>query len=389
MEDFYGYRIGLFVNNSSLAPAPNMYSFTVSDNIYSPFPLLDLNFPDNSGLFLELGNFTQGVLLNIKFGIAGTAEILDAEFRSSRRDAVNPTAGTPGLNGNLQILGIHDSYYRNRESPHLAFKEVTVSEAIKKLFLSESKLKVEGTKGKIESYAFEESYQFAREILLPQATNGKIRPYVFFRNLANELHFESIDLLEKNAPSESLIFGDTDGDIAYNTLNYFLPYNEGLDKTLAGFHATGKILKNDLTFVESDKSIAADAKDLIPVVVNTRIHNDRYFHRQFNPKVEYDQINNGLYADAMRAGFFVDKALAALPLHPNLVAGRTVEISVSLLNSEGNTELSETFSGQWLIERSSHSWDGVIKKGQTQLVLCRSSMKPRRDSIIIDQAFKD
>jgi hypothetical protein len=366
-----------------------MYSFTVSDNIYSPFPLLDLNFPDNSGLFLELGNFTQGVLLNIKFGIAGTAEILDAEFRSSRRDAVNPTAGTPGLNGNLQILGIHDSYYRNRESPHLAFKEVTVSEAIKKLFLSESKLKVEGTKGKIESYAFEESYQFAREILLPQATNGKIRPYVFFRNLANELHFESIDLLEKNAPSESLIFGDTDGDIAYNTLNYFLPYNEGLDKTLAGFHATGKILKNDLTFVESDKSIAADAKDLIPVVVNTRIHNDRYFHRQFNPKVEYDQINNGLYADAMRAGFFVDKALAALPLHPNLVAGRTVEISVSLLNSEGNTELSETFSGQWLIERSSHSWDGVIKKGQTQLVLCRSSMKPRRDSIIIDQAFKD
>lgn len=388
MDDFFGYKIGFFINNSSLSPSPNLYSFSISDNIYSSFPMLDLHFPDSSGMFLELGNFTQGVKLNVKFGIAGTAETLDADFRSDRRDADAPTAGTPGLNGNLQIKGLHDSFYKNRESPDTALKEMTVADAVRKLFPSETKLKIEPTKGKIESYAFEDPYQVARGILLPQAANGKLFPYVFFRNLADELHFESVNTLEENDPEESLVFGGIDGDNAYNTLNSFLPYNEGLEKTLASFHVTGKILKSDLTFERADKSVATDAKAKIPVVIDTRIHHDKYFYQQFNPSVDYSQLSSAFYADAMREGFFVDKAFGTLPLHPNLVAGKTVEIAVSILDSEGKANLSETFSGKWLIEQSYHFWDGMLKRGQTQLVLCRSSMKPRRDSIITDQAFK-
>jgi len=389
LEEFHGFNVGLFINKSSRTPAPNLFSFVISDNLYSPFPVLNLHFPDNSGLFLELGNFTQGVPLNIKFGVDTLSKMLDVEFKSSCRDTSEPTAGTPGLNGNLQIKGLHESYFTNRESPHTALKEITVSDAIKKLFPSESKLKVEATKGKIESYAFDDPYQFTRDVLLPQATNGKIRPYVFFRNLLDELHFESISLLEDSSPSEKLLFGDIDNDDAYNTLNSFLPYNESLDKALINFNATSKIFKNDLTFEVENKSVATDAKNKIPVVVDTRIHNDRYFHRQFNPKVEYDQLNNAFYADTMRAGFFVDKVLCTLPLHPNLVAGKTVEVAVSVLDSEGKSELSETFSDKWLIEQSYHSWDGIIKQGQTQLILCRSSMKPRRDSILMDKAFSD
>jgi hypothetical protein len=91
----------------------------------------------------------------------------------------------------------------------------------------------------------------------------------------------------------------------------------------------------------------------------------------------------------MRSGFFVDKAFGVLPLHPNLVAGKVVEIAVSVMDNESGHELSETFSSKWLIEQSFHTWDGIKKQGMTQLVFCRSSMKPKRDSIIMDQAFKD
>jgi hypothetical protein len=195
--------------------------------------------------------------------------------------------------------------------------------------------------------------------------------------------------LESQAPEEKLTFGEVDGDNSYNTLNSFLPYNEGLDKTLINFHAEGKIFKNDLTFEIKDQSVATDAKDMIPVVVDTRIHHDRYFHRQFNPKVEYGQLNKAFWADAMRSGFFVDKALGVLPLHPNLVAGKVVEVAVSIMDNESGHELSETLSSNWLIEQSFHIWDGNQKKGMTQILLCRSSMKPRRDSIIMDWSFKD
>jgi hypothetical protein len=366
-----------------------MLSFTVADNIYLMFPTINIKYPDNSGLILENGNFTQGVPLNIKFGIASNRDILNVDFRVSRRDTISPISGTPGLNGTVQVKGIHESFFKNRKALNIALKEMTVSDAVKKLFPSEGLLKIEATKGKIESYAFDDTYQFTKDILLPQATTGKIRPYVFFRNLSNELHFESVELLEKDTPSEKLTFGEVNGENANNTISSFLPYTEGLEKVLVNFHAEGKILKNDLAFEIKDQSVATDSKDKIPVVVDTRIHHDRYFHRQFNPNVEYDQLNKAFWADAMRSGFFVDKAFALLPLHPKLVAGKVVEIAVSILDHENKIELSETFSSKWLIEQSQHSWDGLLKQGITQLVLCRSSMKPRRDSIIMDQAFKD
>jgi len=389
LDNFLGYIVGLFVNNSSDTPNPDTFSFIMRDNIYSPFPFVDLFFPDYSGLVLDFGSFTQGIPLNIKFGIDGKSEMLNVYFKSSCRDTISPIAGTPGLNGNLQINGIHDSYFSNRESPNIAFKEMLVSDAVKKLFPSETKFKVEATKGKIESYAFDDPYFFTQNVLLPQATNGKVVPYTFFRNLDNELHFESINCLENAAPVEELMFGDTDGDNAYYTINSFFPYNENLNKTLINFHADGKILKNDLSFEKTDKSIATDAKDKIPVVVNTRITNNHYFYRQFNPKVEYEQLNNAFWANAMRSGFFVDKCMCTLSFNPNLVAGKTIKIAVSILAAEKKTELSETFSGKWLIEQSRHSWDGMNKRGQTQLNLCRSSMKPSRDSIIMSKAFKD
>ena len=389
MDDFFGYQTGLFINKSTHTPAPNFYSFSISDNIYSAFPKLILNFIDSTGLFLDLGNFTQGVPLNIKYGVSSINEILDVDFRSSSRDAVSPTTGAFGLNGVLNIKGLHESFFKNRKALHTSLKEMLVSDAVRKLFPAEGKLKVETTKGKIESYAFEEPYIFTREVLLPQATNGKIRPFVFFRNLLNELHFESINLLENASPSEKLSFGDIEGENAHNTFYSFLPYNEGLNKTFIAFSAEGRMLKNDLNFEFDEKSVATDAKDKIPVIMDSRICNDRYFHRQFNPKVEYDQLNTAFFADAMKAGFFVDKAIGILSFHPNLVAGKTVEIIVSVVDSERKTELSETFSSNWLIEQSHHSWNGQLKRGQTQLVFCRSSMKPRRDSIIMDKAFKD
>jgi hypothetical protein len=389
VDDFFGYQVGLYINKSSNSPAANMLSFTLFDSIYSMFPTIKLKYPDNSGLILENGNFTQGVPLNIKFGIASNRDMLDADFMVSCRDTVSSVSGTPGLNGIVQVKGVHKSFFNNRKAPNIALKEMMVSDAVKILFPSEVELKIEATKGKIESYAFDDPYRFTKYILLPQATNGKIRPYVFFRNLLNELHFESIELLEKNAPSEKFTFGEVNGENANNTISSFLPYNERLETTLVDFHAEGKILKNNLSFEIKDQSVATDSKDKIPVVVDTRIHHDQYFHRQFNPKVDYEQLNKAFWADAMRAGFFVDKCLAILPLHPKLVAGKVIEIAVSILDHENRIELSETFSSKWLIEQSQHSWDGVLKQGITQLILCRSAMKPRRDSIIVDQAFKD
>jgi len=391
MESFVGYDIGLFINDATISPDPTLISFTISDNIYKLFPLLNLSISDDTGLFLEGGIFTQGISLKLNYGISSTSELLDVDFKASRKDVISSSTGIPGLNGNLSIKGLHNSFFNNRESPHLAIKDLTVAEALKKVFSFEKNIKIEDTKGKIEAYAVNDPYQFVQDILLPQATNGKVRPYAFFRNLLNELHFESISLLEANDESEKLAFGSLseDEDDTNNTIFSFLPFEEGLQETLPSFSVIGRFLKNDLSLGSVEKSVATDANNKIPVITDTRIHNGHYFNRQFNPNVSYDQINNGLFANAMKSSYFISKALCALPFHPNLVAGKTVSLSVSLTGSDQKTELSETYSGKWLIEQSSHTWNGIQKKGQTTLILCRSSVLPRKGSIIIDKGFAD
>jgi hypothetical protein len=71
------------------------------------------------------------------------------------------------------------------------------------------------------------------------------------------------------------------------------------------------------------------------------------------------------------------------------MAGKVVKTEVSIYDSSHNAILSETFSSNWLIEQSTHLWDGVKKQAGTSLVLCRSSLKPRSDSMLNDNAFKD
>jgi hypothetical protein len=386
--EFAGYDIEVLINDASVSPSPNLYSMSLRDSVYSAFPSLEIGFPDPSGAFLEYGTFWQGTPVKVNFGIASTGDLLKSEFRIVDRDVIKSGETTPGLSGNLKITALHKSFFENRESPKKALKEMTVSDAVKKLFPS---VKAEGAKGKIEAYAFDDPYVIVREILLPQATNGKISPYCFFRDLKGDLHFESVESLEGGSPEAALELRriEAQDENMFDIMNSFLPFQESLGDMMEKLHAESRALKNDLSFEIEDKSVAADAKYKIPVMADTRIHHGRYFHRQFNPKVEYGFIKNGLYADAMRAGFFIDKAVVNIPFHPKLVAGKAVKTEVSMYDASRNAILSETFSNSWLIEQSVHLWDGARSQAGTTLVLCRSSLKPRSDSLLNDNAFKD
>jgi hypothetical protein len=386
--EFAGYDLEVLINGASVSPSANSYALSLRDSIYSAFPSLEIAFSDPSGAFLEYGTFWQGTPVKINFGIAAAGDLLKSEFRVIDRDVVKSGETAPGLSGNLKITALHKSFFENRESPDLALKEMTVSDAVKKLFPLAI---VEDTRGEIEAYAFDDPYSTVREILLPQATNGKIRPYCFFRTLEGSLYFESIERLEGGSPMASLELRriDAQDENMFDIMNSFLPFQESLGGMMEKLHAEGKLLKNDLSFEVEDKSVAADAKYKIPVMADTRIHHDLYFHRQFNPKVDYGLIKPGLYADAMRAGFFIDKAVVNIPFHPKLTAGKTVKTEVSIYDASYNAILSETFSGIWLIEQSDHLWDGMKKRAGTSLVLCRSSLKPRSDSMLNDNSFKD
>lgn len=386
MESYYGYSVGVFVNGGNTTMSPSSFSFMLADSIYTSFPTLRLSFSDPTGLFLEFGSFTQGMPLNVKFGMDKVDGLLDVDFVSARRDVVRMMEGSSALGAVIDLRALHKSFLQNRGAPNIALKGMTVADAVKRLFPNDV-INLNNTNGIIETYAFNEPYFVVRNILLPQATDVSHRPFVFWRGLNGVLNFKSIATLENQSPSAKLFFGGAEEDDIYDTLLSFLPFNEGLNDTLRSFSVEWRALDAGLTEVTGTGTVADGTSGVVPFMSKSAVFNMQDFTRQFNPDVGYNDLTEALKTNAMRAGYFIDKVLCSLPLHPLLIAGKTVQIEVSMQGSDNTVELSQMFSGKWLIEQSHHLWDGSSKRGTTELVLCRSSVKPRVDTILINDAF--
>lgn len=346
MESYQGYLVGVFINGSDDTMSPSSFSFMLADSIHASFPTLRLSFSDPTGLFLEMGSFTAGVPLNVKFGIDKIDGLLDVDFISARRDAVRIIEGSSALGAIIDLRGIHKSFLQNRDAPNIALKGMTAADAVRRLFLKET-ISLDDTDGMIETYAFSEPYSVVRNILLPQATDGSHRPFVFWRGLDGVLNFKGMATLENQSPAAKLFFGGAEEDDIYDTLLSFLPFSEGLNDTLQSFSVEWRALCADLTAISGTGTAADGASVAVPFVSKSAMFNMQNLTRQFNPDVNYKDLTEALKADAMRAGYFIDKALCSLPFHPLLIAGKTVQIEVSMEGSGGKAELSQMFSGNF------------------------------------------
>ncbi len=387
MADDNEFMANVSIEESSEYLSRKEIGFTIHDSIFSCFPDLELVYPDLSGLALEYGSFMQGIKLKTVLGT--TEKMIETNWCSAGRDAIKEAGSAPRLSGILKIYGLHSSYFDKRENPKLSFVEKPVSDCVSELFSSEENLDVESTKGNICSYAFCDPYEVVKEIFLPAATNGKLSPYLFFRDLAGTLHFCSLSkLLEDSAvASFELKANLSEQDDESAVVTGFLPFNERAAKVYPCMRTTGKFFNDEHELKVEEKSIAAEVSDKIPFLAENKIDHDVYFGRQFNPKVNYDKLNTGLFASSMK--FILDKALCTVPFNADCVAGKVVELKINALDADGNEQLSEFYSGNWLIEQSYHCWNGESSRPFTRLVLCRTQVKPVKDSILETRAFKD
>lgn len=387
MADDNEFMANVSIEESSEYLSRKEIGFSIHDSIFSPFPDLELVYPDLSGLALEYGSFMQGIKIKT---VLGTAEkMLETNWCSAGRDTIKEAGSAPRLSGVLKVYALHESYFSNRENPKKSFIEQTVSDCVSDLFSGEKDLDIEATKGKICTYAFHDPYEVVKDILIPAATNGKISPYLFFRDLSGTLHFCSLEKLLTGSAVASfeLKANLSEQDDESHVVTGFLPFNERAGQVYPFMRTTGKYFTADQEFTQEEKSIATEISDKIPFLSENKVDHYVYFGRQFNPKVEYNNINTGLFASSMK--FILDKALCTVPYCADCVAGKVVELKINALNSEGNEQLSEFYSGNWLIEQSYHCWNGENSRPFTKLVLCRQEVKPVKDSILETRAFKD
>ena len=385
-QDNEEFTVRLSIEDGSESFPQKEIGFCVRDSIYSPFPEIEVVYADITGLALEYGAFIQGVKMHLSYG--EQENLMDLIFRSIERNTVKATGSRPQLSGVLKVRGVHESYFDDRGNPKKSFTKKTVTDVVKDLFPAEADIDIESTQGKVNLYAFGDPYEFVNSIK-DLATTGKIDQFVFFRDLKKQLHFCSLNhLLDGSSVATfelKAVFDPKDEE--QNIITGFLPFNEKGDKVYPYMRVLGKFLSNELELKTEEASIAKDAKDTIPFVSENEIDNDVYFGRQFNPDIEYEILNKGLESASLK--FILDKAVCIIPFNVDCIAGKTVDLKINVLSPESNEELSEYYSGTWLIEQSFHSWAGDSQRSTTKLILCRKSVKPVHNSALNSKAFKD
>jgi hypothetical protein len=376
-----GIKPQFYVNDIPATVASSNYGFTVTDSIYAVFPSLDFILSDLSGLSLELGTFTRGIPLKIVLEMEDS--ILESKFVVNNRDNIQQLSSN-FIGGNVKVGGIHESYTKEREGKSVYYNK-KVSEIVKELFPD---AEVEGTSAKIAAYQFDDSYSFVQNVLLDIADSKTGTPFVFFRDLAGKLVFKSIGELVQQSPVTKLTLTQTDGEeTVADSINTFLPFDERLTDIFGKLAIEGEYL--DRLAYKTEKITAVDfIDDFIPVIADTVKNNRFYFGRQFNPDMDYASARPALWISYLRDGFLSDKAFAVIPFNGNLVSGSTVDVEVFLQDTEGESMISEAYSGKWLIEKSIHSWDGSSTTALSKLVLSRSSYKPVSDSILETDSYK-
>jgi hypothetical protein len=376
-----GIKPQFYINGIQATVGGNNYGFTISDSIHAVFPDLEFVFSDISGLSIELGTFTRGIPLKIILEIEDN--ILESNFIVNNRDTVQPFMPNY-LGGNVKVLGIHESYTRERENKS-AYYNKKVSEIVKELFPD---VEAEDTSAKIAVYQFTEPYTFTRDILLDIAGSGTGTPFVFFRDLTGKLVFKSVGELIRQSPIAKLSLAQTDGEeTVADAINTFLPFDEKLVNILHKLAVEGEYL-DGLAFKAEKTTVVDFMEQFIPIIADTVKGNRYYFGRQFNPDVDYGAARAALWVNRMRDGFLTDKAFAIVPFNGKLVSGAVVDTEIFLQDENQESMISEAYSGKWLIERSIHSWDGTANTALTKVVLSRNSYTPVSDSILETDSYK-
>ncbi|MGL5913587.1 MAG: hypothetical protein ACRCZB_05425 [Bacteroidales bacterium] len=386
-EAFNGFTVNVTIEGGSDSIPQKSLGFTLHDSIFSSFPDMTLVFPDVSGIALEYGSFMQGIRLNTTLGV--DSDLLETSWKIISREAIKEGSNSPRLSGILKVQAIHESFFKNRTNPKLSFKKKLVSDCVTELFPDEASLNVETTVGNIETYAFDEPYTFVRDVLLSSANNGKIRPFVFFRDLNQTLNFCSIDSLLSSSSVASFELKsvlDDQTEIG-NIIQGFLPFNEQANLVYPKMRVSNTFITSDLELKTNESSIATDEKDTIPLLSSGVLENDIYMGREFNPDVDYEDLNKGFEASSM--SYILEKALCVIPYNYNCIAGKVVELKINVSNPEGDEQLSEFYSGKWLIEQSYHCWEGETMRPYIKMVLCRTGVKPINNSKLVTDAFKD
>jgi hypothetical protein len=397
--NYNGYEISLKMDDVDFNEGvfPGNYALTLSDSIFNPLPVCRMQFSDQMGLFQEALSFTNGSRVDLTYGLASKEK--EDSNKNSNKSKTNfvtcpfhivqnglPDSVYGSIGGMVEMDMVHHfDYVQTQESN---FYEDNITGVVNKV-LSDyefNSLNIAEIRNKGIWYRpLMSQIKFINEVLLPHCSNtdSNNTPYYFFIDINNDVYLTSYKKMFYDAKevTEIILTPNVDQSTfaanAVYSVNRLQKDNASLRSTfsriLSGFDSESGYLELADTIKNYPKGLGMLKVPIKTDLNNLTNHLSLYDIDSINNTFVQDN-NTAIQINTMRDSFHIDKLFLSMPLNINLRAGKKVKLVAKTKNGDEDSD-SITFSGEYLVERSFHRWNG--KTGNSMLVISRKFAKTK------------
>lgn len=375
------YTTNIQFNGQKVDLNPSLYSFAISDSIYSLYASGFFTLQDETGFLQEYLTTTPGQELGIEFGAENTNIKAPYTLISDRVEEITH----PGLlNGPVEVSLLH-AWFSAQQVRSTAYKD-KIANVVKKLVsrFNFSGVDIDDTGN--NDYWYQPlitDAKFLNDILLPYAyaVNSDNTPFYSFVTTDNIFHFKHYKSLLNQSIASTIDYKVEMGTKKERKQSDTYKKTQEIKRYTTSLKDIWKYKNREIYSISrSDGSLIA-VEDLItshPPASNLSlpIAGDASTQTGFlyvgkekeDPGTKENlkgwQINEG------KKSMFTDRFICLLPFHPKLQSGKAIQLNI-FIGSGNQTQLSKRYSGKYIIENCDHVWNGEENQGYTKIIVGR------------------
>jgi hypothetical protein len=389
------YEIEVKLNDALVEAVPTTFSFSMHDSIHNFFSDIIFNFSDISGVLQDLLLFSEGIKLDIKYGIKdstilkNTYSIINDELNSTyANDTIGGSSVIKALNRFYDMLEIKSEAYNDRISnvivdlmdvPGYTFADLTWNDT--------------GNQS-IWYRPLMNQKDFIEKILLPNAysNNAADTPFFAYIDSNNEFNLRNYYSMISTTPKEIFELKNVGADSITSTSII------GLKRMKTGSLYNKKLRNRKLYSRNTETGEMEEETDFIynypsGSTNHLPIKKDDLDSDYFDLLYEETEIGKlesywGRTISSMKDTFFLERFILTTVFNPNLRAGDLIELRLPIKLQGNSSQLAENMSGFYLVEDSEHIWDGIGKNARSKLIVSRKFLTISNNSLLKPQFMK-
>lgn len=372
------YEIDIKIDDVQLDSSPSNYAFSLHDSIYKVFPTASFKINDLGGLYNEYMSFVNGSKIEITFG-------LDSDFLVCPFTVIKNSIPDKSVNnsvGGYTELSLLHEYFYNQTKTSFAYKDEISSIVDKVTNYNFSKKNIDKTLNKGYWYQpFIYDIEFIQDILLPFAysSDSNETPFYCFIDVKNQFNFRNYKKMMDENYVEELVMYPTGSkeSLGRNAIVSLYPYQSSLSDIKPIYNQYEYHFDKEGVLVEEENSIDNFILEGgVNVPIKADLNNITSKLELYSDDIKDESLKNnnrGIAINTKKKIYTNDKVVVLCNLNINLTSGKKVKVSVPFSGDNQKEELSIRYSGDYLIESSTHTWN--YNSGVTTLVLSRQSIK--------------